>query len=70
MLAQYPDVVFEYCREASQAVAAAEAFRPSVMLQDLVMPGINGLDLVKVFRSTPTIQDVPIIVLSGAGRRS
>jgi adenylate cyclase len=65
MVAAYPDVLLEYCREASAAVAAAEAFGPSVVLQDLVMPGINGLDLVKAFRSVPGVRDVPIIVLSG-----
>ena len=37
---------------------------PTVILQDLVMPEIDGLTLVKFFRANPKLKDVPLIVLS------
>ena len=64
MLAQQPDVAFEFCPEADAALDAALAFRPTVILQDLVMPGINGLDMVGRFRSVPETEQIPVIVLS------
>jgi two-component system chemotaxis family response regulator WspR len=37
---------------------------PTVILQDLVMPTISGLDLVRQYRSDAKLKNVPIIVLS------
>ena len=64
LLAGQPDIVFEFCQQSSEALAAAEAFQPTVILQDLVMPGIDGLDMVRQFRGLPATADVPVIMLS------
>jgi signal transduction histidine kinase/HPt (histidine-containing phosphotransfer) domain-containing protein len=63
-LASEPDVDFHYCADAREALSIATQIRPTVILQDLVMPGIDGLSLVSQFRSNPTTHDIPIIVLS------
>lgn len=59
-----PDLVFHYCREAAKALDAAKSFQPTVILQDLVMPDIDGLTLVERFRADEATRDVPMIVLS------
>ncbi len=64
MLADQPDITFEFCGDADLALDAALAFRPTVILQDLVMPGIDGLDMVRRFRSVAATAQVPVIVLS------
>jgi sigma-B regulation protein RsbU (phosphoserine phosphatase) len=64
MLVDEPDVEFHACRDATKAVAEALRIRPTVILQDLVMPDIDGLTLVKEFRSREETRDVPMIVLS------
>lgn len=64
LLAGLPYIEFHYCANPGRAIEAAVQMRPTVILQDLVMPGINGLDLVRQYRATPSIKDVPIIVLS------
>jgi two-component system chemotaxis family response regulator WspR len=38
--------------------------RPSVILQDLVMPDVDGFTLVRFFRADPETAAIPIIVLS------
>ena len=63
-LAGEDGIDFHYCARADEAMKAAVNTRPTVILQDLVMPGIDGLTLVKAYRATPAIRDVPIIVLS------
>jgi len=55
---------FHYCSEASLAVSTAKRLCPSVILQDLVMPGTDGLELVKTYRKCPELQETPVIVLS------
>jgi two-component system, chemotaxis family, response regulator WspR len=63
-LANEDNIDFHFCADPHQAVAQAVMIRPTVILQDLVMPGLDGLSLVRAYRNTPEIRDVPIIVLS------
>src|SRR5664279_3602624 len=63
-LANQADIDFHYCADAREALTIANQIRPTVILQDLVMPGVDGLTLVKQFRANPATKDIPIIVLS------
>jgi two-component system chemotaxis family response regulator WspR len=63
-LSRQPHIDFHYCARAEDAVTVAERTRPSVILQDLVMPGTDGLTLVRQYRANPATRDIPIIVLS------
>lgn len=65
MLAPEADIVFQYCNDPTQAIRMARKCRPTVILQDLIMPQMDGLLLVRFLRSrdAPTYQ-VPLIVLS------
>jgi signal transduction histidine kinase/HPt (histidine-containing phosphotransfer) domain-containing protein len=63
-LANQTDIDFHYCADACEAVALANQIHPTVILQDLVMPDIDGLTLVSQFRNNPGTKDTPIIVLS------
>jgi two-component system, chemotaxis family, response regulator WspR len=63
-LASQPDIIFHYCDDPATAVSVAGSIKPTVILQDLVMPGIDGLTLVRRYRADPLTADIPIIVLS------
>jgi len=58
------DIVFHYCSTANTAVALASQLKPTVILQDLVLPEGDGLDFVEQFRANPATAQTPIIVLS------
>lgn len=64
MLRDEPDIVFEYCADPTEAIRRANELGPTVILQDLVMPEVDGLTLVRFFRANPRTRDVPLIVLS------
>ncbi len=64
MLAGEEGVSFHYCKDAPAALELAAAVGPTVILQDLVMPEVDGLTLVRRFRADDRFRDVPIIVLS------
>ncbi|MBX9800758.1 MAG: response regulator, partial [Burkholderiaceae bacterium] len=59
-----PNIDFHYCARADEALRVAEKTKPTVILQDLVMPGVDGLTLVRQYRQNATTCDIPIIVLS------
>lgn len=64
MLARDPEIRFHFCCEPTKAIEMANEIKPTVILQDLVMPDIDGLTLVKFYRANPATRDVPLIVLS------
>ncbi|MCC6437748.1 MAG: response regulator [Acidimicrobiales bacterium] len=63
-LAEVADLEFHFCQDPQKAVALAQHVKPTVILQDLVMPGVDGLELLKQYRAHPALQSVPVIVLS------
>jgi two-component system chemotaxis family response regulator WspR len=63
-LAAETNIQFRYCGNPAEAIQAAEEFKPTVILQDLVMPGVDGLTLVGRYRANPATQSIPIVVLS------
>jgi two-component system chemotaxis family response regulator WspR len=58
------NIDFHFCTRAEEALAVAEKTRPTVILQDLVMPGVDGMTLVRQYRASAVLANVPIIVLS------
>lgn len=55
-------------RDGLEAVAAAERFRPQVILMDLGMPKLNGYDATRRIREQPWGGEVLIIALTGWGQ--
>ena len=67
-LALEQNIDFHFCADPHQAIAQAIRIKPTVILQDLVMPGLDGLTLVREYRNHPATKDIPIIVLSTEGQ--
>lgn len=63
-LTEEEGIDFHFCSDPNKAVEIARQIKPTVILQDLVMPGIDGLNLLCAYRADATLQDIPIIVLS------
>jgi len=46
------------------AVEVANSTIPDLILLDIMMPGINGIQLCKIFQSTPNLRHIPIVMVS------
>jgi|GEM_PF-2237421 len=59
---------FEMIEAANGAdgLKKAQALRPDLILMDLVMPGMDGLEATRRLRALPDFNDVPIIVVSAS----
>jgi len=64
LIADQPDIDLHYCADPIDAIRVANEIKPTVILQDWVMPSIDGLDLLHLFRDNPSTTETPIIVLS------
>lgn len=64
MLEGEDDITFHFCQDPKDALKMAAECKPTLILQDLIMPDIDGLTLVKFFRANKQTSRVPILVLS------
>jgi CheY-like chemotaxis protein len=59
------NAVVHSAADGTDAVAQARALRPDVILMDLAMPGLDGLDAVKILKSSADTAKIPIIAFTG-----
>jgi len=64
MLIDAPDIDFHYCSDPRLAINKATEIKATLILQDLVMPDIDGMTLMRFFRANPATREIPVIVLS------
>ncbi|MCU0719254.1 MAG: adenylate/guanylate cyclase domain-containing response regulator, partial [Pirellula sp.] len=56
------------CGDGYQALKMLQSQSFDVCLLDLHMPGLGGLELISQIRKTPSLSQLPIIVISGSGQ--
>ena len=47
-----------------RGIALARSQQPDVILMDINLPGISGLDALKILRSDPLTRHIPVLALS------
>lgn len=55
-----------YALNAKEALYRLTAIQPDLILLDLFMPGVNGLELCKQIKANPNYQDIPIIFITAS----
>ena len=43
--------------------------KPDIILLDLILPGIDGFEVLSQIKSDPTVSSIPVIILSNLGQR-
>ena len=64
MLADDASIEFHYCEHPTKAIDEATRIRPTIILQDFVMPDMDGITLVKHYRANSVTANIPVIMLS------
>lgn len=65
LLSKDPSLEIAFAEDGNAALARIQAERPTIVVTDLVMPGINGLELVR--RIVADHPEVPVILMTGKG---
>lgn len=60
----------KHCGNGEQALQAAQEYRPNLVLLDIMMPRVNGFDVLDILHNTPGLKDMKIIILSALGEAS
>lgn len=53
------------CADGEEALAAARADRPDLMLLDALMPGIDGPSTLALLQADPDLAEVPVVFVTG-----
>lgn len=53
-----------------QAMKMAKQFSPDLIVLDLMLPGIDGLEVTKYLRNDEQTQDIPIVMLTAKGEET
>ena len=64
LVARRPDIRFLSAIDGQMGIAVARASRPDVILMDINLPGINGVQALKVLRVDPATSHIPVVALS------
>lgn len=51
---------------AEEGVRLARAHRPALILMDIQLPGMNGIDALRSLRADPQTRDIPVIAVTAS----
>jgi two-component system phosphate regulon response regulator PhoB/two-component system alkaline phosphatase synthesis response regulator PhoP len=55
--------------DGESAVSVARENMPNLILLDLLLPGINGFDVLEKLKTDETLKNIPVIVFSNLGQK-
>ena len=59
-----PRYRFIEAADGTEALAAARELSPDVMVLDVMLPGINGIDVLRELRADEQIANLPVVVIT------
>lgn len=60
--------VFFHSSSGEEALQIISEKMPDVILLDILLPGMDGFDILKKIKENPKIKDIPVIILSNLGQ--
>ena len=60
-----PDYVIYVSKDGQDAIDIAHENKPDVILLDILMPGMDGYEVLSALKSSEVTRDIPVIFISG-----
>jgi CheY-like chemotaxis protein len=61
---------FFFADDGLQALAVLRKVRPELILMDIMMPDLNGIETMKRIKTIPQAANVPILMITGKSERA
>lgn len=65
-----PEIEVKDCASGQQALEEAARWQPSVILLDVMMPGMDGPDTLAALRTAPETASIPVIFITARAQQS
>jgi len=56
--------------DGKTGIFAAESCNPSLILLDMVMPDMDGIQVLRTLKRTPSTKDIPVLVISSLSEKN
>lgn len=57
-------------KDGEEGVVKIESEKPDLILLDLILPGIDGFEVISRVRKNPNTESIPIVILSNLGEKN
>ena len=64
LMARRPDIRLLSARDGKQGIALARSKQPDLILMDINLPGISGIEALQMLREDPVTVRIPVVALS------
>jgi len=64
IIARHPDMRLLTAVDGNSGIEIARVFQPDVILMDINLPGISGIEALKILRDDPATAHIPVVALS------
>ena len=64
LIARRPDLRLLSAADGNLGIEFARAYQPAVILMDINLPGISGVEAMKILRADPSTAHIPVVALS------
>jgi PAS domain S-box-containing protein len=64
LIARRPDMRLLSAEDGHTGIEMARAFQPEMILMDINLPGISGIEALKTLRADPTTAHIPVVAIS------
>ena len=69
VLSREPDIETRGCRSGEEGLRAAADWLPDLILSDVSMPGLNGVEVLERLRENGSTMDIPVVFTTACGRQ-
>jgi len=59
-----------YCKNGDEAIKAASEQKPDVILLDILLPGMDGIEVLSKLKENPETKNIPVIMFSNVDDKS
>ncbi|MDH5656017.1 MAG: ATP-binding protein [Spirochaetia bacterium] len=64
LFSKYPEIEFMFSHSAEEGIPIAESNQPDIILMDMNLPGINGMEAFKKLKKSSKTSEIPVIAVS------
>ena len=64
-----PEYIVYIAKNGNDCIEAAEKFKPDVILLDIIMPDMNGYDVIAILKNSEITKNIPVIFITGLSKR-
>ncbi len=61
------DIQFDMAADGAEGLEKVKTFQPTLILLDVMMPGMNGFEVLEKLKADPTTRDITTVMLTVLG---